>query len=84
MMNPTIKYCAGQDSCCSKQHLCGEGEGDCDSDSDCKSGLKCGKQNCAKKSGGFWDANDDCCFKPKGMHTKDLHPKCYKLSPFFH
>jgi hypothetical protein len=32
------------------------GDGDCDSDSDCAGDLKCGKDNCARKSGGDWDS----------------------------
>ena len=26
--------------------------------------LLCGNNNCEKKSGGFWDAEDDCCEQP--------------------
>ena len=56
--------CAGNASCCIPGIPCGEGEGDCDSDSDCKEGLTCGHNNCPIKSGGAWNAADDCCVKP--------------------
>ena len=59
--------CTGGDSCCTTLKKCGEDEGDCDTDSECQIGLKCGKDNCSKKSGFQWDATDDCCYKPIGM-----------------
>ena len=63
----TLKmHCRGGDRCCGKEgnRLCGEGEGDCDHDDQCAGHLKCGKNNCAHTSGGYWDPNDDCCEKP--------------------
>ena len=39
---------------------CGENEGDCDKDSHCKSGLKCGNNNCPS---GF-PSSFDCCYNP--------------------
>merc|ERR1719433_1837532 len=48
-------------SCCNKKaEKCGENEGDCDKDSHCKSGLKCGNDNCPS---GF-PSNYDCCYNP--------------------
>ena len=32
-----------------------EGEGDCDHDDQCAGLLQCGEDNCATKSGGYWD-----------------------------
>ena len=58
--------CNGSDSCCTKDNQCSEGDGDCDVDDDCKDDLKCGLNNCQKKSGSQWDDSDDCCFMPKG------------------
>ena len=49
-------------NCCSASHKCGENQGDCDNDSHCKSGLKCGKDNCPA---GFPSAFYDCCYNPK-------------------
>ena len=48
-------------SCCSSSHKCDENQGDCDVDSDCKSGLKCGLDNCHQ---GFPSSGYDCCYKP--------------------
>ena len=60
--------CRGKDNgCCTKENPCFEGDGDCDYDNQCYGDLKCGKQNCAKKYGGFWDQNDDCCYRPYGL-----------------
>ena len=56
--------CRGGDSCCTSQNRCDIDQGDCDSDSDCKLGLKCGKDNCPTKSGHQWESTDDCCYKP--------------------
>ena len=49
-------------SCCSTSHKCDENQGDCDNDSHCKSGLKCGTDNCPL---GFPNKAYDCCYKPK-------------------
>ena len=46
------------------------GEGDCDRNSDCKAGLKCGKNNCRAlasklgKSASTFQSDDDCCYRP--------------------
>ena len=56
--------CRGGDTCCTSLNRCDIDQGDCDSDSDCKLGLKCGKDNCPMKSGHQWDSTDDCCYKP--------------------
>jgi hypothetical protein len=49
------------------------GAGDCDSDADCKSGLKCGTDNCGKceegQTCGEWQWNDDCCYQPEWFLT---------------
>jgi len=57
--------CTGGDSCCHEEHKCGVGEGDCDSDADCEEGLLCGTGNCPSTRSAFWDADDDCCYKPE-------------------
>ena len=60
----SVAKCTGGDSCCSEDHQCGVGEGDCDSDADCEEGLLCGTGNCPSTRSAFWDADDDCCYKP--------------------
>merc|ERR1712168_253060 len=60
---PTVKRCTGGDSCCSKDEVCGLGEGDCDTDADCGQGLKCGTDNC---QGTGFDSTDDCCMLQGG------------------
>ena len=61
------RYCRGGEHCCHRDSgLCGEGEGDCNSDGDCAGLLECGSNNCVTefgKTGGLWDAGDDCCQK---------------------
>ena len=78
--DPTLSrytpVCEGGDSCCTDKFPCGLGEGDCDDDSNCKEGLKCGNDNCFKKTNNKRDClgdvdcdnfeyDDDCCFKPE-------------------
>ena len=64
--------------CCTKEHKCGIGEGDCDKDEECEGNLICGKNNC--KSHFSYDA--DCCYEPKEVHCKwsefKLALKCTK------
>merc|ERR1712133_90813 len=43
--------------CCSEEHPCGVGEGDCDNDNECEGELTCGKNNCAN----FPSPRADCC-----------------------
>ena len=53
--------------CCSSDHPCKEGQGDCDSHSECMPGLKCGVNNCRNQfstSSSAWHSTADCCFKP--------------------
>ena len=50
---------------CTKQHLCMEGEGDCDTDLECHGDLKCGDDNC----NGHLHKNADCCFQPARVPT---------------
>ena len=67
--------CAGTDGCCTKDNQCDVGEGDCHRDGDCKEGLKCGVNNCAKcvmgawtaTGCGLWTINSDCCYDPNNM-----------------
>ena len=65
-----LEKCSAGDTnknCCSSSNKCDENQGDCDNDSDCKSGLKCGTDNCPA---GFPDKSYDCCYKPKqGRHN---------------
>ena len=56
---------------CTKQHLCMEGEGDCDTDLECHGDLKCGDDNC----NGHLHKNADCCFQPARV------PTCTYLGP---
>ena len=49
-------------SCCSTDHKCGIGKGDCDKDADCESGLKCGHDKfCSNDFPNKWY---DCCYNP--------------------
>ena len=47
--------------CCSSSNKCDEYQGDCDNDGDCKSGLKCGNDNCPAA----FVSSYDCCYNPK-------------------
>jgi len=55
--------------CCTKEHPCGVGGGDCDTDSECAGDLICGEKeeesnNCQTdfpSSDTFWEATADCC-----------------------
>ena len=53
-------------NCCTRGRLCGIGEGDCDYDGDCRSGLKCGTDNCfydfPTSYGYNWEIMADCCY----------------------
>ena len=49
-------------SCCSTDHKCGIGKGDCDKDADCEAGLKCGHDKfCSNDFPSKWY---DCCYNP--------------------
>jgi len=55
---------------CSPEQTCKAGEGDCDNDDDCEKGLICGRNNCKKTKGKWWEDNypdmkdtADCCTK---------------------
>ena len=65
-----LEKCSAGDTnknCCSSSNKCDENQGDCDKDSDCKSGLKCGTDNCPT---GFPDKSYDCCYNPSpGRHN---------------
>ncbi len=50
--------CTGDNSCCSVENPCYEGEGDCDTDDECVPGLNCGRSNC---QGTTFGDTDDCC-----------------------
>ena len=56
--------CTGGDTCCTAINPCGVDQGDCDTTDQCKTGLKCGTDNCSIKTGLEWDAEDDCCYTP--------------------
>ena len=61
-----LAKCTSDDTsltCCSGQHRCGEGKGDCDHDSHCEEGLVCGNQNCKDFDENF-PYNYDCCWNP--------------------
>ncbi len=65
-----VPACFGEDDgCCTPVTPCDEGQGDCDTGHDCKTGLKCGYNNCvAPKSGQHWyNAGDDCCTPSEGV-----------------
>ena len=46
--------------CCSVDHPCGRGEGDCDKDDECTVDTICGTDNC----GPDFPPGFDCCFNP--------------------
>jgi len=58
----SVSGCKGGNwSCCTNTNKCGDGEGDCDYDSHCKSGLVCGTNNC---EGSNFLTGEDCCTRP--------------------
>ena len=48
-------------SCCTSEHHCWEGEGDCDLNTDCARGLFCGVDNCQGKEWEGMSDSYDCC-----------------------
>ena len=53
------KRCNGEDNtCCTEENPCTEGDGDCDNDRHCSGSLVCGNDNCV---GHGFDGSDDCC-----------------------
>merc|ERR1712142_1269422 len=59
------KECNGEKDdwgCCSCDHQCLIGQGDCDSDHDCKDDLVCGSDNCRDTNPNA-DPEADCCEK---------------------
>merc|ERR1719435_784653 len=70
---PPGQRCSGRNyngrRCCTPDHPCGLGEGDCDGPQDgggndghrgCKGSLVCGSNNC-RKFGLYYHEKDDCC-----------------------
>lgn len=55
------RNCRGGEHCCRPDNKCALNTGDCNHDHDCQGVSICGKDNCPIKSGGRWDAEDDCC-----------------------
>merc|ERR1711988_1077156 len=81
---PPGQRCRGRNydgrRCCTPEHPCGEGEGDCDGPGDggindgnrgCIAGLVCGTNNC-KKFGAYYHEKDDCCERPSRPQTPSL------------
>ena len=71
MRNRCLGSNAGaENSCCTPDTPCGEGEGDCDDDNECLGNLKCGQDkaqhdnNCAAHFDSVWDSKADCCYDP--------------------
>ena len=62
--SPGDPRCQGRnldkEKCCTEEHPCQEGEGDCDNNDECKDDLVCGDNNC-KQFGDFYHEKDDCC-----------------------
>ena len=58
-----------QFKCCTKDHPCEEGQGDCDSNDECEGNLVCNDNanNCRKlnPTQTKWFRSADCCTKPK-------------------
>ena len=70
-----LAKCTSDDTnldCCSTEHKCGIGKGDCDKDADCEAGLKCGVNNCDND---FPSYHYDCCFNPGKLVYKITY--CY-------
>merc|ERR1711936_514069 len=70
---PRGQRCSGRNynrrRCCTPEHPCGYGEGDCDGPLDggrndghrgCRGNLVCGSNNC-RKFGEYYHEKDDCC-----------------------
>ena len=53
-------------------YKCGEGEGDCDKDSDCKTGLVCKEGGCPLKVGTDFQKGDECCGKPGKIYVNGI------------
>merc|ERR1712227_660426 len=62
--------CDGGWSCCSSTNQCDVDQGDCDTDADCKTGLKCGSNNCKPSTANNYNSNSDCCYKPSDCPEK--------------
>merc|ERR1711936_573248 len=73
---PAGQRCSGRNynrrRCCTPEHPCGYGEGDCDGPLDggrndghrgCRGSLVCGSNNC-RKFGLYYHEKDDCCDRP--------------------
>ena len=59
--------CAGvNNGCCTSIQPCKVDDGDCDDDTHCEGSLKCGVANCNRTKYPSFEANDDCCYNPKG------------------
>merc|ERR1719402_509445 len=63
--------------CCSKDHQCGHGEGDCDSNDDCQEGHFCGNSNCKKLVANLpsRSATMDCCERRGSATTTSPDPR---------
>ena len=58
--------------CCTKEHPCGPGRGDCDPESPdvCLPGLLCGKDNCQSFDPAWSGDAFDCCYERKFANEK--------------
>ena len=54
------------DWCCTEEHPCEVGDGDCDHDYQCAGSLICGTDNCPWGTEG----GDDCCMINPGMEIQ--------------
>jgi len=73
--SPGDPRCQGRnldkEKCCTEEHPCLGGEGDCDNNDECKDDLVCGDNNC-KQFGDFYHEKDDCCVENKINKTMSI------------
>jgi len=91
---PVGQRCSGRNyqdrGCCTPEHPCDEGMGDCDGpldggehdgDAGCKGDLICGCNNC-KQFGAYYHPKDDCCVKPPpGQHGYNTQTTARTVPP---
>ena len=72
--NPIVETCSQYSNmkcfgnwtgCCTNDHPCYFGDGDCDSHDQCLGDLVCGQNNCDLELGFEFTADSDCCTLPK-------------------
>ena len=62
---PYMKCFGNWTGCCTNDHPCNLGDGDCDSHDQCLGNLACGQNNCNLDLGFEFTDDSDCCTSPK-------------------